>query len=379
MRIAINTLYLLPGRVGGTEIYIRNLLQALLSMDKENEYIIFINRESVGLFDDIANPRTRIISRPVQATYRSLRVLWEQLILPFQIRHHGIDLLLSAGNTTPFFCRSVNMVIIHDLQHINQPWNFPWYWRIPLGIITRLSALSADCIITVSDSVRKDLEKYYRLSSDRIYVFYNGIDETLFYPRRKEEILEVKRRYNLPDRFIFYPAASLPHKNHSRLLEAFKQVKAQTGDLKLILTGARDYGYETIEAKIRELGLNEDVISLGWLPYRDVALIYCATQALVFPSLHEGFGMPVIEAMASGVPVVCSNIPPLREIAGDAALLVDPYNTSEIVKALLSVLDDSSLRDSLIRKGLERAKLFSWKNTARGILKLFDSFKGDGS
>jgi len=372
LKIGINALYLLPGKVGGTEVYIKNLVKWLTIVDWENEYFIFINKESIGVFDELIH-RVRIVLCPVKATSRPLRILWEQFILPAQMRRLKIDLLLSAGMTSPFFSSAASVLVIHDLQHINQPQNFAWYYLPFLKAIIYLSAKTSDALIAVSGYVKDDVVRHYRILPDRVFVAYNAVDRDKFFRRGKEDVEVVRRRYNLPESFIFYPASSLPHKNHKRLLEAFKKVKEEVQDIKLVLTGTRDYGYEVIEKSIKEFGLDDDVLFLGWLSHDDVPLIYNAANVLVFPSLHEGFGMPVIEAMASGVPVICSGIPPLKEITDSAAIFVDPFDPRDIARGILSVLTDNKLRERLIEDGLERAGMFTWEKTALSTLSVINS------
>ena len=375
MRIGINALYLLPGRVGGTEVYIRNLVKWLLKIDAENEYFIFINKESAGIFEEFS-PRLNIVMCPIHAQRRPVRVLWEQIALPMQIKKRNIDLLLSAGMTAPFLCPARSVLVLYDLQHVNQPWNFPKVFLFFLKALIYLSAKTSDSIITISEKVKGDIVKHYGIPPERVHAIHIGIDTGSFFIRKPAELKPVIDKYRLPSRFILYPAASLPHKNHERLLEAFKTVKKEEKTLKLLLTGARDYGHENIERKIKELDLKDDVIFLGWLPHEDMPAIYCASTLLIFPSLHEGFGMPVIEAFASGVPVVCSDIEPLKEIAEGAALFIDPYNPESIAEGILKVLNDGKLRQELIKNGLERAKNFRWEVLAEKTLSVLNSSSG---
>lgn len=373
MRIGINALYLLPGRVGGTEIYIKNLVRELAKRDSENEYVIFVNRESVGVFDGIA-PSFEIVECPVRASSRPLRILWEQVVLPFQAKRRKMDILFSAGMTSPFVCPVPSIVVIYDLQHINQPENFPPVYRFFLNAIIYLSAKTSDAIVVISGRVKEDVVKHYGIPPERVHVVYIGMDPDFFLRAVPEKILAVRKKYSLPERFIFYPASSLPHKNHKRLLDALKILKDAGEDVKLLLTGARDYGYGEVEKKIKELGLEKDVVFLGWLPYEDIPAIYSASEALVYPSLHEGFGIPIVEAMATGTPVVCSRIEPLGEVASDAAIFVDPYDPKKIADAVMTALNNGAAREDLIKKGLERAKEFTWEKTAGNTLKIFKSF-----
>lgn len=374
MKIGINALYLLPGKVGGTEIYIRQLAEWLVknNSNNENEYLIFINKESVGVFDKLV-PGIKIIVCPFMAASRPARILWEQLILPFQVWRRHIDILLSAGMTAPFYCPATSVVVIHDLQHVNQPKNFPTITLFFLKTIIYLSSRSADGIIAISQKVKNDIVKFYKVSPGKIDVIYHAADTALFFPVEKDDLLSARKKYHLPERFILYIASSLPHKNHERLFVAFKIIKERIKGIKLVLIGARDKGFDAVSEMINRLGLQDDVVFLGWLPFEDIPLIYCASEVFVFPSLHEGFGIPVLEAMSCGVPVVCSDIEPLTEIAGEAALFFDPYNPDNIAEVVLSVLKNRALRQRLIDEGFKRTTKFSWRDTALNTLSFMES------
>lgn len=367
MRIGINALYLLPGKVGGSETYIRNLVQSLSELDRDNTYVIFINKESIGIFQELAPPLI-IVPCPIHATNRPIRILWEQLILPFQIRRHEIDVLLSAGMTSPFFCTVPSVLTIYDLQHVNQPQNFSRLYLFFLKTIIYLSAKSSDGIITISEQVKKDIIKYYKIGAEKITVAHLAVNHELFFPLAGDNLSSTRRKYKLPERYLLYAAAMLPHKNHARLLRSFKEIVKEIPGIKLVLTGAWDKGHDILAGLISELGLQKDVIMLGWIPFEDIPFLYRGAEMFIYPSLHEGFGLPILEAMASGVPVVCSRIEPLVEIAGDAALLVDPYDQSDIARGILSVFRDKTLRMKLIEAGIQRAKTFTWERTASSTL-----------
>ena len=367
MIIGINALYLLPGKVGGSETYLRNLAKGLAAIDRKNEYVVFINRESDGSIE-VPAPNFRIVLCPFCAANRPLRILWEQGVLPRYVKRHNIDILLSAGMTAPVVCPRPSVVMLFDLQHINQPGNFPWYYLPFLKSIIYASAKSADGVLTISHQVKNDIVRSYHLPPDRIEVTHLAVNHAIFSLHGTPDMVTVKSRYGLPDRFILYAASSLPHKNHERLLHAFRSVREQVPEMKLVLIGARDKGETALIRHIRALGLEQAVLLLGWLPFEDVPSIYRASEAFVFPTLHEGFGLPIIEAMACGVPVVCSNREPLLEVAGDAALFVDPLSPAEIAKAVISVVTDMPIRQHLISKGLVRSSAFTWEATAKKTL-----------
>ncbi len=375
MRIGINALYLLPGRVGGSEIYVRNLVRALPQVSPGDRFVIFANRESAGVFEEIS-PDVEVVNCAFNAASRPARILWEQFVLPFQVRKHAIDILLSAGMTAPFICPAPSFVMIYDLQHVNLPQNFTRLQLLFLKTIIYMSARTARGVLTLSEKSKSDIVRHYSIARERVFVTHLASDANSFHTQSAADISAVRKKYKLPARFILYIASSLPHKNYPRLLEAFKLVKAKDAGIKLVLIGARESGHGEISSRIDELGIKGDVIFSGWLPFEDIPLIYAASELFAFPSLHEGFGIPVLEAMASGVPVVCSAISPLTEVAGDAALLVDPLDPASMASGILSVLGDKTLRERLVRRGISRAREFSWEKTAKATI---DAVKGVGS
>ncbi|MDP2690531.1 MAG: glycosyltransferase family 1 protein, partial [Deltaproteobacteria bacterium] len=290
MRIGINALYLLPGKVGGSETYIRNLVKWLPRVSPGTEFVIFANRESAGVFESISAD-VEVVNCPLNAVSRPARILWEQLVLPFQVKRRRIDILLSAGMTAPFFCPVRSFVMIYDLQHENQPENFNRWYLLFLRAIIYLSAKTSKGVMTLSKKSKDDIVKFYGIRPSKVGVTYMASDAEAFHKRGAGEVAAVRQRYGLPERFILYIASSLPHKNYERLLSAFKAVKEKDASIKLVLIGARDYGHDAVEARILELGLRDDVVFLGWLPFEDIPLVYSAADLFVFPSLHEGFGI----------------------------------------------------------------------------------------
>lgn len=365
MRIGINALYLLPGKVGGSETYIRNLVRELSAI-KGNEYVVFTNKESAGVFD-APGASVKIVVCPINAVRRTVRILWEQFVLPIQAIRWRLDALISAGLTAPFVHTMPGYVMIYDMQHLNQPENFTKTYLYILRAFIYFSAMTSQGVLTLSGKSKNDIIKYYGIDPDKITVTPLAADDRIFKKTAATEADETFKKYGLPKRYVLYLASSLPHKNYLRLLSAYKKVRAAQ-DIKLVLIGARDYGREAIEAAIKDLDIEGDVLFLGWLPLEDIPAIYRGAELFVFPSLHEGFGIPVLEAFACGVPVVCSNIEPVSEVAGDAAMLVDPYNIDSIADGMLSVLKDRALKERLVSKGIEQARLYSWKRTAEATL-----------
>lgn len=356
MRIGVNALYLIPGGVGGTEIYLRHLLDALAAVDRDNQYVLYTNRET-GFGLGPSAPNFLVREMPVRAANRPARILFEQFRLP--LRRDRIDVLLNPGFTMPLAAPCPSVTVFHDLQHLRHPEHFRWLdlpaWKLLLGAAARRSAR----LIAVSHATAADLKLFY---GKEAAVVHHGVD-----PR----FLEMERRD--PEPFLLCVSTLHPHKNLARLMEAFARFHAKRPEFRLVLPGMRGFFTEQLEAKITALGLGNSVELKGWIPREELMRLYERAWAFVYPSTFEGFGMPVLEAMAAGLPVACSAIPPLREVAGDAALLFPPGETDAIVQALERIAGDATLRAKLAAEGRERAREFTWERSARETLAVLRS------
>ncbi len=346
MRIGINALYLIPGGVGGTEIYLRNLLAALAKVDRENEYVVFTNRETgPELAPSAAN--FRVAQQPVQATNRPQRIIWEQTGLPAAARRERIDVMLNPGFTCPLAGGPPNVTVFHDLQHLRHPEYFRWFdlpfWRLLLWGAARRSRR----LIAVSAATRDDLRHYYGREAT---VVYHGVERPFFEIATKRS----------PERFLLCVSTLHPHKNLERLIRAFDMP-----DMRLVITGVRGFHTEAIERLIAQRSLSERVTLTGWIPRRELYGLYRRAWAFVYPSTFEGFGMPVLEAMAAGLPVACSSIPPLREIAGDFVRYFDPESEAGIAAALRALAAGEPRGTEAAQA---RAAEFTWERTARETL-----------
>jgi len=342
IRIGVNALYLIPGGVGGTEIYLRNLLRALAKIDSENQYIVFTNRETgADLVPDA--PNLVHAPQPINARFRPVRILWEQLVLPFTASKHRLDVLFNPGFTAPLLCACPMVTVFHDLQHKRHAEYFRWFDLPFWNFFLWASARRSRGAIAVSAATHDDLERYYGRPSE---VIYHGVE------RGFSEIAQHRE----PKDYLLCASTSHPHKNLQRLLRVHSQMKNAP---KLILTGVRGFAAEQIE---RLAG--ESVEILGWVPREQLYELYRCAVGLMYPSTFEGFGMPVLEAMAAGVPVACSDIPPLREIAWQTVHFFDPASDREIHNALLLLASGRISTDAAQR----RAAQFSWEKTARATL-----------
>jgi glycosyltransferase involved in cell wall biosynthesis len=352
-RIGINALYLIPGGVGGTEIYLRRLLAALASIDPSNEYFVFTNLETDA---DLvpSQPNFHRIRQALRARFRPARILWEQTVLPIAAARLKLDVLFNPGFTAPFFAPCACVTVFHDLQHKRHPEHFRWFdlpfWKLLLWA----SAHRARRLIAVSEATRHDLLRVYRLPPERISVVHHGVEPDFF---------TLDRTRTEP--YVLCVSTLHPHKNLDRLIRAYARNKR---DWRLTIVGMRGFFAQVLEALIAELGVMDSVQLTGWIPRDELLQLYAKAHAFVYPSTFEGFGMPVLEAMAAGIPVTCSDIAPLREVAGDAALFFDPLNEDAIATALDRIITDVPLRAQLAQTGPERARLFSWERAARETL-----------
>jgi glycosyltransferase involved in cell wall biosynthesis len=342
LRIGVNALYLIPGGVGGTEIYLRNLLRALAHIDSENQYIVFTNRETgADLVPDCSN----FVHAPqaVSASFRPARILWEQLALPFAARKHRLNALFNPGFTAPLLCGCPMVTVFHDLQHKRHPEYFRWFDLPFWNFFVWASARRSRGAIAVSVATHDDLQRYYDRSSE---VIHHGVER---------EFLAIAQ-HREPKDYLLCVSTTHPHKNLQRLL----RVHAHTNNApKLILTGVRGFAADEIE------NLAGGAVEItGWIPRGELHELYRGALGFIYPSTFEGFGMPVLEAMAAGVPVACSDIPPLREIARSTVHFFDPTNDREIRDALLLLASGKISTEAAQR----RAAQFTWEKTARATL-----------
>jgi glycosyltransferase involved in cell wall biosynthesis len=362
LRIAINALYLLPGGVGGTEIYIRQLLDALAKVDDHNEYFIFTNRET-GSDLAPARPRFRHLPQPVQAEIRPLRILYEQSSLPAAIEREHVDLVFNPGFTAPKSLTVPAVTVFHDLQHVHHPEYFRKrelpFWNLLLAQSVRCSTK----IIAASMATRRDVIEHYHLPDDRVVVIPHGVEKKFF---------ELNRRPDSENPFLLCVATIDPNKNLETLVRVFAGLRGEFPKLRLVLAGMRGGQTAKVEAMVDQLGLRSCVRITGWIPRSEIFELYERATAFVYPSTFEGFGLPVLEAMAAGVPLACSRIDPLVEIAADSAFFFDPESDQDMAQAIFNLLTDQAQQAQNLEHGKVRAAGFTWEESARRTLAVFE-------
>ena len=365
MRVAIDARKLHDFGIG---TYIRNIIRQLARLDRQTEYLL------------ICQPRDRELGLSLGDNFRvevdtsrpySFR---EQVSIPWTLLRTRATVLHEPHYVLPPLARCRSVVTIHDCIHLRFPQYLPnraalTYARAQMGAAARRS----DRILTVSEASKRDILEFFPVPAEKITVIYNAIDERFAEPPPEEDVRHVAERYQLQDKFVLYVGNVKPHKNLERLIVAFHVLRQTPGleDVKLVIIGDEISRYASLRRAVHRYNLHKFVRFLGFLPDETLAIVYRLAGVFAFPSLYEGFGLPPLEAMASGTPVVTSNVSSLPEVTGDAALLVDPYSADAIADALRRVLTDSSLADSLSARGLARARTFSWEAAARRIREIY--------
>lgn len=368
MKIGINAIFFAPGSGGGIERYLRNLIRGLQRIDRENQYVLFTNKENTGTFDLGHNFMEYRLS--VSARCRPQKIAWEQMVLPIHVKKAGLDVLFSPGNIAPLFTPCLSVVVIHDLIPFASPRNFSRTELLLLKTLFKASAYRADKVITVSESSKRQIVTRLNVRSDKVSVIYEACDEIFFdKPATKPTPKDIKVQLGIEGKFVLYTAATLPHKNMVGLLKAFHEFKTvYNTEHKLVIAGRLGPDHENLVKTTRQLNMESDVVFRGNVSDSMLPSLYRKASLFVYPSLYEGFGLPVLEAMASGVPVIASNTTSLPEVVGDAGLLIDPYNATALAHGMAKVLGEEKYRNHMIKKGTERVHQFSWSQTAQSVV-----------
>ncbi len=294
--------------------------------------------------------------------------LAQQWMVPSALRRLGAFLYHSTYYLMPYFPAVPTVLTVYDVIPLRFPEHSTARARLLFRLTTKLALRASRSVVAISEATKRDYVRFFGILPERITAIPLAASDQ-FSPRPPEEVYALRRKYNLPDRFFLYLGSNKPHKNLTRLVGAWARVAAD--DVTLVVAGAWIAGFSEPKAAAERLGA--PVRWLGPVPDGVLPALYSAAEAFVFPSLYEGFGLPVLEAMACGIPVACSDTSSLPEVAGDAALYFDPEDVDSMVEALRCLLSDAALRASLREQGLERAKTFSWKRTAEETLRVYRS------
>jgi glycosyltransferase involved in cell wall biosynthesis len=349
----------------GTEAYSLHAIRQLVAVGAAHRFRLYFNTApAADLIPMGENGELRVIPFPR---------LWTQLRLSAEMAMHAPDALWVPSHVLPLVHPRHSLVTVHDLGHRYWPGAHTARQRWYLEWSARYHARTAAHLFADSRATRDDLVRIYGIEPSRITVAYLGVDPALQRVEDAEQVKHVCRRYGISGPYLLYVGTLQPRKNLVRLLDAFSELRKLTpGPLQLVLAGRRGWLYQGILARVEELGLGQNVVLTGYVPDADLPALYSGATLFVLPSLYEGFAMPVLEAMACGAPVACSNVSSLPEVAGDAALLFDPRSVDGMVAAFRHALEDAELRATLSLLGKERAQQFTWERCARQVLRVLE-------
>ena len=351
----------------GIENYAFNLIKALLKFDKRNQYTLFFRKEiHKELFE--YKDRFKFFICP----YHN-QIFCEQFWLPYIANREKIDLMHFPAFPPGIFTSKKFVFTIHDATIWKYPETLSWKGKLYFRPLTILGAKRAEQIITVSESSKNDIARYIHQKQKNIFNCQEAISPVFGLMVEEEVLQKIRIKYDLPKRFLLSVNSIEPRKNILMLLTAYKIFREKNGNFphKLVLVGRQAWGKDVVLRKIRELGILNDVVLPGYVPTEDLAVIYKLAEVFVYPSLYEGFGLPPLEAMACGVPVIASNIPVLTEVLGDAALFIDPHSPGNICGVIHELTAYPENRVVLSKKGLERYKNFSWEKVAEKTVEVY--------
>lgn len=354
---------------GGVKVYTKKVLPLLFSLGAQHRYLlIYQNPKLLGTYAGIANVEEVAITLPGT-------VPWDQIAVPWIARKHRVELIFNPKFTVPFLTRAKTVFVLHGSEWFVIPEHFrlydQWYFKRFVPLYCRKAA----AFIAVSRAVKADVVKHIGVPPQKVFAIHNGFDPGVFQPVHEPARLQaIRARYNLPEHFILWAGQIESRKNVARLLQAFARIKDSVPH-SLVMAGEHRWSTSSELRAIDELGIADRVCFPGWVTHSDLPTVYCLADLFAFPSLYEGFGIPLLEAMACGCPIVTANTCAPPEVTAGAACLVDPFNVADIARGMQTVIADRRQRQEMIAKGITRAKDFGWEKCAREILAMFDTLR----
>jgi glycosyltransferase involved in cell wall biosynthesis len=372
LRIAIDARKLHDYGIG---TYVRNLVHCLARLDFDDCYVLLCRPADVEYVRSLGS---RFQPLPGQARHYSLG---EQVSIPLALSRVRLDLFHAPHYVVSPLTRCPYVVTIHDCIHLRFPQYLPnrlapMYART----VMRSAARKAKRVLTVSQASKQDILHYLRIPADKVEVIYNALDTRLATPPTEDDMARVRERFQLTSPFILYAGNIKPHKNVDRLIEAYSILRRRGAvGVKLLIIGDEISKYPNLRRLVHRFQLHQHVRFLGFVPEETLSALYRLASVFVFPSLYEGFGLPPLEAMAAGAPVITSNVSSLPEVVGDAAILIDPMDAGAIADAMARVLAEPALRAELIRRGHERVKAFSWERSVTRVHEVYAELVAAGA
>lgn len=358
----------------GVGYYVTNLVREFQNIDTTNEYFMISNNNSYELefkkLDNFVNFKTWVSNEN-----HIVGDLWESFYLPRLLLNKGVDVFHGPAFMIPLRSTGFRTVVsIHDVVAFTRPETVPRKYALYMKLLLRQVVRKVDKIIAPSISTKNDLVKYLYTPEEKIHVIYDAVSPKYCPTAPGYDREEIKRKFGIRNKYIFFAGNLEPRKNLIRLMEAFSMIRSKLGeDYQLVICGKKGWLYKNILQTYERLRMNNDIVLTNYVGEKDLLNLYRSADIFAFPTLYEGFGFPPLEAMGCGVPVIASNVSSLPEIVGDAALMVDPLNTREISEAILTLTRSESLRNELKEKGLRQSARFSWEDTARKTLDVYAS------
>jgi glycosyltransferase involved in cell wall biosynthesis len=351
---------------GGVWVYTHNLLRELLALDTTHEFVLlYRDPRLVGTYAE--NDRVREIALEAPSTF-----LWDQLAVRKAAKREQLDLVFNPKYSLPLLASCRTVFVCHGLDWYVMPWGSMWADRFSHRYLIPHYAHKADGIIAVSHTTKQHVIDYLDVPEYRVHPVYHGVDEVFQRPVSQGWLCDIRQRFHLPERFFLFCGHIYPPKNFGRLLQAYARVGPPRG-IALVVAGQHLWLCKDEMALIDRLDLGSWVVRTGWIAHDVLPAFYAMAEALVLPSLYESFGMPLLEAMSSGCPIVTANRYGPRELVGNAGVLVDPDQVDSIADGMHRVATDQALRQWLVKSGYERVQRFSWKTCARETLQALES------
>lgn len=374
MRIGLSTSVIQHGKTGIAQ-YVLSLVRSFLEEDRGHEFTLFVLEKDLELFE-FARYSMQIVVVPERFRPPLRDIWWHQKVLPVLARQLGLDLLHVPSYRRMIWRRPCSLVAtIHDLAPFHIPRKYDWRRMFYARNCVRRLIRRQDEVIAISQTTAQDINRFFGMPLPRINVIYNGLDHARFFPGNRRAARDfIADRYRL-DRpyFIYVSRLEHPAKNHVRLIASFNEFKATVkSPWQLVFAGGNWHGADAIHSAVAQSPFASEIHALGFVPNEDVPLLYRAAGGCVYPSLYEGFGLPILEAMASGCPVISSNRGSLKEVVAEAGLQLDPEDLKAWTAAMARMACDPVLDEQFRTAGLQRARQFDWRQTAAATLKIYE-------
>jgi glycosyltransferase involved in cell wall biosynthesis len=356
---------------GGVKIYTQRLLRALLDLRSDHRFVLLYRNPSlIGTYQ--GEPAVEEVALPARSV-----LAWDQVAVPAAVRRHGIDLLFNPKYSIPLAAPCPSVWVCHGLDWYVMPWASRLIDRLSHRFLVPRYAARAGAITAVSEVTRRHVMQYLNVSPERVVTVYSGVDDVFRQPIGEARLRQIRAKYSLPERFLLYAGAIYPPKNFTRLVRAYARVGPERG-MPLVVAGGENRFLSERELREPEvLGIAEWVRWPGWVDQEDLAGFYALAEALLLPSLFESCGLPVLEAMAAGCPVVTADRYGTKELAEGAAVLVDPESVESITDGIRRVLDDTALRAELVAAGRVRSRDFTWRRCAVDTLGVLERVRSE--